>query len=258
MKANFFKLIPLACMLAASASAGVYTIASGDNSGFGNQIDTVNLSQTNKGNSNGGPTSASYNVAPVPAGAAWANIRLDNQELVAGNAFNCGSTGFNCAKWVSFVSSNSPGSALPNTTNASNGFVDFIHTFTLDAAVTSASLKLLADDRANIYITNGSGIESEIYVTASGGSNGPCNLAVIGCTVANAFNSSLRQDGVTSIASALSAGTNSIRVRVYQTNSSGFGTAYLANITTVPEPGFYGLLSIGVGALLFRARRRAA
>jgi len=152
-------------------------------------------------------------------------------------------------RWVSFVSNQIPGNAIGNSVSAGTQvWVDFYQTFNLGLASTtdilSAQLNILADDRANVYL-NG----NMIHTTAQG-TNNICNNGTIGCIATN------EGTFTTNFKNALLATNNTLVVRVFQDAGGGFGTAYQADINVVPEPGFYGVLSLGLGGLLVALQRR--
>jgi hypothetical protein len=216
----------MALVFSLSASGATTIVASGDGAGSGNLVGDSN--QWNTGLTNGSPGSpaASFNIAP---NSVWATI--------AG------------AGWISPINNRELG-------DAGNGkWVDFYQVFNI-ATPTSGNLRIFADDRADVYITNSlnSGNQQAIYTSTVSATNGPCNLAPIGCIT--------QYEGNFDITSKLAAGTNTLRIRVYQTGGGSFGTTYLATISTnptistVPEPGFYGVLSLGLGGLFMADRRR--
>lgn len=225
-----FAALTLGLMLSSSAFGAITTITSG-----GGAINTNSLivpaagqTQTNQGpNGTVAAGQTSFNVVPngawtaPPAGAGWVSF-LANQE--------------------------------PDTTIANGDYVDFFHTFTLAGGVATAKLNIFADDRADVFIN-----EALIWSTLKNAGT-ICNNGKIGCISANegVFDTSLNNFGTLNGAfgSVNGNGLNTLRVRVYQDAGGGFGTAYRADFNSVPEPGFYGLLSLGLGGLLVAVQRR--
>jgi len=228
-------------MLAASASAAVTIIASGDGNGVGNQVLAAGITNSgfvgnngtnNLGFVNAGPT---YNIAPH---IAWANIGPVGNLPVPG--------------WVS-VDTNQDLELKGNGTY-NGGYVDFFHTFFLSGpTVTASTLLVYGDDRVHVFV-NGNQLNSNLSVPGSA-----CDANPVGCVSSTQGRYGYGAgDNLTNPTSFFNGNANNIiQFRVFQDAGTGFGLQYLATITTVPEPGFYGLLSVGVGALLFRARRRS-
>lgn len=245
MKQRFviFAALTMSLMLSMSAFGAVSYVSSGDSGADGSEIAS---GQTN-GGAKSGNGSLAPNATPVPTTKSF-NI-LKNPSWA-----DLGNSGFSplpvpyTTNWVSFLSSPTPGSAIGNSnlTTGVEQWVDFYHVFNIVGPVFSGDLKILADDRADIFL-NGKSPLNPVYTTPQGG-NATCNTGVVGC---------LGQfQGNFDIKNFLVTGKNTLVVRVYQDNGGDFGTAYLATINAVPEPGFYGMLSLGLGGLLVAVQRR--
>ena len=152
------------------------------------------------------------------------------------------------SSWVSTASTGNPSApgyvVFPNGTN-----ILFAQSFFLDGLVDSASLSVLADDTASVFV-NG----TQIFAASTGPSNISCAGTAIGCLV-----STTKTFGKADLTPYLNIGAaNTIQFRVFQIAGSSFGLDYAGQITTLsgsdqitatPEPGTLALLGIAFGGL---------
>lgn len=219
MKNTLFVALSVALVFCLNASATITTVTSGSGTAFGTLTGDAN--QCNSGLTTSIPAvacSGTNNTYNIAPNGAWA-------------AAPAGSN------WVSLIDHEDLGSG------ANGEWVDFYQTFTiLDPTIVSASLSIFADDRADVSV-NGTTLFTTPQVN-----NSTCNSQIIGCIP--------QYGGVVDIASAVKSGVNTLTIRVYQDAGSGFGTAYAATITSTPEPGFIGVLSLGLSGVLLALRRK--
>lgn len=152
------------------------------------------------------------------------------------------------ANWISFTSAHSPttgSSGVPGDPIQNGNWVDFFHVFS-SAENDVLQLEVMADDRADIYLID---LGPPVVVSSLLGSldlpGSTCNSAPPSCT------SPLQANIFTSINKNT---TYALGFRVFQEAGTGFGLAYSGAV--VPEPGFYGILSLGLGGLLVAVQRR--
>uniref|UniRef100_Q01XI5 PEP-CTERM protein-sorting domain-containing protein n=1 Tax=Solibacter usitatus (strain Ellin6076) TaxID=234267 RepID=Q01XI5_SOLUE len=161
------------------------------------------------------------------------------------------------SQWISFVNNYSP---TPNAQDScshsistpicNNDYVSFYQDFTAGAASTG-TLYVMADDTATVTL-NGNKL-----FTAAGpfDPNDPnlqyshCSDAIVGCLNPQTI-------GIVDMAPYLVAGDNHLVFTVFQRNGTGFGLDYYAEV--VPEPGFYGVLALGLSGLALAIRRKRA
>ena len=162
---------------------------------------------------------------------------------------------FTGSSWVSTASTGNPSApgyvVFPNGTK-----VLFAQSFLLDGIVTSASLSVLADDTAVVFV-NG----TQIFAASIGPSNIACAGTAIGCLV-----STIKTFDTADLSLYLNAGAqNTIQFQVFQIAGSSFGLDYAGQITTesstsnlaaTPEPGTLALLSFALGGLAIWRRKR--
>ena len=152
------------------------------------------------------------------------------------------------SSWVS--NGNTGYQYAPGFTVVPNGYmVAFSDTFTLGGPVTAASLFVMADDTASVWL-NG----NLIYAAALGGSYPVCSSTVIGC-----LNGTTGEFTLSDFDNYFVNGANTLTFDVYQENGSSFGLDYKGSFTTdppvgTPEPGTTVLLGAGLlgAALLSR------
>ena len=203
-----------------------------------------------------------FSMAP---GSRATTILLDSSAATTTN--NSGNPTVNISKnpawadplagssWVSTASTGNP--SAPGYVVFANGTsITFTQSFLLDGPVQSASLSVLADDTAAVFV-NG----TKIFSAATGPSNIPCAGSAIGCLV-----STTKTFGTADLSPFLNAGAvNTIQFQVLQIASSSFGLDYAGQVTTLsspgettatPEPGTLAMLGIAFGALAVWRRRR--
>lgn len=139
------------------------------------------------------------------------------------------------SSWVSFANTgdtSDPGFVLePNGTSAT-----FSQTFNLSGTVTDATLDVLADDTASVFL-NG----NQIF---------PSNTGNIGW-----LSSTEGMFGMAQLAPYLVDGTNTISFVVTQNGGSSYGLDY-AGVISTPEPGSLALLGSGLFGLIGIGRRK--
>jgi len=153
--------------------------------------------------------------------------------------------------WVSFINNYSPTpsgqSACGGAPICNNDYVDFFHEFVLPEGLFSGTLRVLADDTADVWV-NGTKVfdraadyPTDTYPT--------CASDPIGCLATT--------QAIIDIGSFLKAGDNLFAFKVFQENGTGFGLNYEAemSVSSVPEPGS-GLLLLGMGLAGLRAMRK--
>jgi hypothetical protein len=202
------KLSMIALLLAASASV---MTASADSTQLASSIATTN----NSGN-------ATQVISPNPAWAA----------PLAGSS------------WISFANTGNP--SVPGFIVVPNGTdVTFTQTFDLTGDITGASLDVLADDTASVWLN---GVE-----LASPNLNGPyptCSSLPIGC-----LTSTMGVFTFAQLQPLLVDGENTLSFDVYQEAGSSYGLDYAGMVST-PEPGTLLLLGSGLVGIALKARRR--
>jgi hypothetical protein len=197
------------------------------------QATTIQLasSAANTTNNSGNPT---VNIIKNPA---WA-------DPLAGSS------------WVSTGSTGDPSApgyvVFPNGTN-----ILFSQTFLLDGIIDSASLSVMADDTAAVFV-NG----TKIFAESTGPSNISCAATPIGCLV-----STTKTFSTADLKPYLATGAvNTISFQVFQVDKSSFGLDYAGQIVThsginpqtpTPEPGTLGLLGVALGGLVFGRKHMA-
>lgn len=203
-----------------------------------------------------------FSLAP---GSRATTIQLDSSAATTIN--NSGNATVNISKnpawadplagssWVSTASTGNPSTpgyvVFPNGTN-----IMFTQNFILDGLVQSASLSVLADDTAAVYV-NG----TQIFAASTGPSNIPCAGTAIGCLV-----NTTKTFGTADLAPYWNTGAaNTIQFQVMQLAGSSFGLDYAGQITTLsspnqlsatPEPGTLALLGIALGMVAVWRRGR--
>jgi hypothetical protein len=233
--------LTLVMALAFTAVASPTIIASGDPTQAAGAFQLPSTAvQWNTGLNGLGGVQKNWNIVP---NGAW-----DGPLGPGGVALPDGSQSAH-SRWVSFIDNQN---ATPdNKTRAAgcndpicNGeYVEFYHQFTLTGSdFTGSRLWVLADDTTEVFV-NGVSIQA-----ASTSTSGTCANPEIGCldTTKGSFTSTF--------ASNLQNGVNTLKFKVNQTWGTGFGLNYYAEI--VPEPGFYGVLALGLGGLYFAVQRR--
>jgi PEP-CTERM motif len=118
--------------------------------------------------------------------------------------------------------------------------------FDLTGTITGATLDVLADDTASVWL-NG----TELAAANLGGSYPTCSSLPIGCLTGTM--------GVFDFAELqpfLVDGTNTLSFVVYQEAGSSYGLDYAGTITTTPEPGSLLMLGMGLTGIVLTARRR--
>ncbi len=162
---------------------------------------------------------------------------------------------FTGSSWISTASTGNP--SAPGYVVFANGTnILFTQSFLLDGPVQSASLSVMADDTAAVFV-NG----TKIFAASTGPSNISCAGTAIGCLV-----STTKTFNTADLKPYLTAGTlNTIQFQVLQIASSSFGLDYAGQITTLngpgevtatPEPGTLAMLGIAFGGMAVWRRRR--
>jgi hypothetical protein len=133
-------------------------------------------------------------------------------------------------------------------------FVSFFQAFYLGGSpILSSSLLVLADDTADVYL-NG------VKLYQSNPTSYPtCANVVIGCLTEYEYDSNnpLLQQGAANFNNALLApGWNVLEIQTWQKAGTGFGLDYAGSVSVVPEPGFYGVLALGLSGLCLAIRRK--
>jgi hypothetical protein len=149
------------------------------------------------------------------------------------------------SSWISNANTGNP--SAPGFIVVPNGTaVTFTQTFNLVGTITGATLDVLADDTASVWL-NG----TELAMANLGGSYPTCSSVAIGCLAGTM--------GVFDFAELqpyLVDGTNTLSFVVYQEAGSSYGLDYAGTITTTPEPGSLLMLGMGLMGIALTARRR--
>ena len=149
------------------------------------------------------------------------------------------------SSWISFTNTGNPSSAgftvLPNGTA-----VTFSQTFNLSGTITGATLDVLADDTASVWL-NG----VELASGNLGGSYPTCSSLPIGC-----LTSTMGVFNFAELQPYLQDGTNTLSFVVYQEARSSYGLDYAGTVTSTPEPGSLMMLGMGLMGIALTARRR--
>ena len=180
---------------------------------------------------------------PAPGGAV-ANTPVG---LVSGWSAALGTS-----SWVSFTSNNTPTppdqSPCGGASICNNDYVSFYHDFTLAGSTfTGSTLDVMADDTAGVYINGHQLWAANGPYNAITNSYTTCSNIPVGCLNPLTL-------GHADISTWLRSGTNSLVFEVFQRNGAGFGLDYSASV--VPEPGFYGVLALGLSGLCLAISRR--
>jgi hypothetical protein len=190
----------------------------------------------------GGFLSASADSIQIASSSATTNNSGSATQVISPNP--AWATALAGSSWISFANTGSPSApgfvVLPNGTA-----VTFTNTFDLTGNITSATLEVLADDTASVWL-NG----VELASANLGGSYPTCSSLPIGCLASTM--------GVLTFAQLqpyLVDGTNSLSFVVYQEAGSSYGLDYAGTIST-PEPGTMMMLATGLLGLAFTARRK--
>jgi hypothetical protein len=150
------------------------------------------------------------------------------------------------SSWISTASTGDPGAAdytvFPNGT-----IIGFGQSFFVNAPIVSASLSVLADDTAAVFV-NGTQIFAAAITPGA-----TCAADAIGCLV-----STMKTFGTAELQPYLNVGqVNTIRFDVYQIAGSSFGLDYAGAITTTsPEPGTFAVLGLALCGLGFLRRKK--
>jgi hypothetical protein len=148
------------------------------------------------------------------------------------------------SSWISFANTGAPSAlgfiVVPNGTK-----VTFTEMFNLTGNVTGASLDVLADDTASVWL-NG----VELASGNLGGSYPTCSSLPIGCLTSTMGGFTFAQ-----LQPYLLDGENTLSFDVYQEAGSSYGLDYAGTIST-PEPGTLMLLGFGLFAIALKTRRR--
>jgi hypothetical protein len=149
------------------------------------------------------------------------------------------------SSWISYANTGNPSTpgfiVVPNGTD-----VTFTQIFDLTGTITGASLDVLADDTASVWL-NG----MELASANLGGSYPTCSSLPIGCLTGTM--------GIFTFADLqpyLVDGENTLSFDVYQEAGSSYGLDYAGTITTTPEPATLMLLVLGLFGIALKARRR--
>ena len=149
------------------------------------------------------------------------------------------------SSWISFTNTGNPSSAgftvLPNGTA-----VTFSQTFNLSGTITGATLDVLADDTASVWL-NG----VELASGNLGGAYPTCSSLPIGC-----LTSTMGVFNFAELQPYLQDGTNTLSFVVYQEAGSSYGLDYAGTVTSTPEPGSLMMLGMGLMGIALTARRR--
>lgn len=229
MKRFIIAFVVLGLAVVSSLQAGPTIIASGSGTGYFTGI----------------------NVAPVLSGAVPGTTAPPY--LITNNIPS--STGWNnpigTSKWVTF---DSTGTGTPTTsagqdacvgTICNDQFVSFYEDFT--ASVSSfGTLKVMADDTAAVWV-NGNKVIAENTSWTVANNYATCSNSAIGCLNPDTV-------GTVNLAGLLVNGQNRIVFQVFQRSGTGYGVDYYGSV--VPEPGFYGVLALGLSGLCFAIRRK--
>jgi len=181
-----------------------------------------------------------YSLSVLPAFL----VSID-QPLAWSTTFTSGAA----AKWISYTPDGQPttlGGTGEGSGNISNlQYMDFFRPFNVSSA-SNFKLEVMADDRANTYLIKLGGGGVTQILTSPELPGQFCNSIPTSCTSLNQGNYS----------SVLASGNYALGFRVFQDNGTGFGLAYNATLSDVPEPGSYALISMGLGGLLIALKRR--
>ncbi len=148
------------------------------------------------------------------------------------------------SSWISFANTGDP--SVPGFVVVPNGTeVTFTQIFDLTGNITGASLDVLADDTASVWL-NG----VELASGNLGGSYPTCSSLPIGC-----LTSTMGVFTFAQLQPYLKDGENTLSFDVYQEAGSSYGLDYAGTIST-PEPGTLMLLGLGLFGIALNARRR--
>ena len=158
------------------------------------------------------------------------------------------------SQWITFLSSGD-GTPTPLGQTAcgtapicNDQYVNFYQDFSLSGSGFSGTLQVMADDTAAVWV-NGNPVFAANVPWATSGDYTTCSNSAIGCLNPSTV-------GTVNLASYLNSGANRIVFQVFQRNGDGFGLDYSASISNVPEPGFYGVLALGLSGLCLAFRRK--
>lgn len=192
------------------------------------------------------------------SGCVW-NAKADSQSLVSSTATTNNSSSATQvispnpawaaplagSSWISNANTGNP--SAPGFIVVPNGTaVTFTQTFNLVGTITGASLDVLADDTASVWL-NG----TQLAMANLGGSYPTCSSLAIGCLAGTM--------GVFDFAELqpyLQDGTNTLSFVVYQEAGSSYGLDYAGTVVTTPEPGSLMMLGMGLMGIALTARRR--
>jgi len=148
------------------------------------------------------------------------------------------------SSWISYANTGNPSTpgfiVVPNGTD-----VTFTQIFYLTGNITGASLDVMADDTASVWL-NGTELASANFA----GPYPTCSSLPIGCLTGTM--------GIFTFADLqpyLVDGKNTLSFDVYQEAGSSYGLDYAGTITT-PEPATLMMLVLGLFGIALNARRR--